>query len=144
MINDEEILAGLVAFLKARKTAISSAVEVIGRGDTIPQAGPCLHVSLFVTPVAGTLHYAEVELIAEVPAMETGAPASLKAATGFIAAALPYDQTQKDALHAAIQAATANTVTVHYYHHASPQPADGDEDTHARRKRLRLAIQRTA
>ncbi|HRQ87677.1 MAG TPA: hypothetical protein PLA50_02700 [Bacteroidia bacterium] len=144
MINDEEILAGLVAFLKARKTTLSAAVEVIGRGDTVPDEGASLHVSGFVTPVTGPLHYAEIDLTAEVPALESEAAATLRAATGFIIAALPADQTQKAALHSAIQTATGNKVTVHYYHHAAPQPADGDEDTYARAKHLRIAIQRTA
>lgn len=142
-MNEEQIKAGLVTFLKARATALADPITVIGLGDEVPNEGTRLHIDeTQIEIVAGGLCYFDLDILVVGPAKQEGGTAAFAAACGFLRRALPArDATKRDALKTAILAATSNAVTLHFHHHGEP---DGepprDPHRHQRLQRLRLGL----
>lgn len=142
-MNEEKVIAGLVAFLKARATTLSDPIVVIGLGDDIPNEGVRIQIEQSdLEPVAGGLGYLDLDFLVIGPSKQDGADAAFTASCGFLRRALPpRDEAQRDALKSAILAATANASTLHFYHHGK-SPGDPPEDPHRyqRSQRLRLGL----
>lgn len=142
-MNEEQVIAGLVTFLKARATALSDPISVIGLGDEVPGEGTRLHIDeTSIEIVADGLCYFDLDLRVVGPAKQEGGTADFQAACGFLRRALPpRDTTQRDALKTAILAATSNAITLRFHHHGDPigSPAT-DPHRHQRLQRLRLGL----
>jgi hypothetical protein len=142
-MNEEQIKAGLVAFLKARATTLADPIAVIGLGDPVPNEGPRLHIDRTdIEIVAGGLCYFDLDILIVCPAKQADGDTDFTAACGFLRRALPArDATQRDALRAAVLTATSNAITVQFHHHGEP---DGeppvDPHRHQRLQRLRLGL----
>lgn len=142
-MNEEQIKAGLVTFLKARATTLGDPIAVIGLGDDVPAEGPRLHIDRTdIEIVAGGLCYFDLDMLVVCPAKQADGDTDFTAACGFLRRALPArDAAQRDALRTAILAATSNAITVQFHHHGEP---DGeppyDPHRHQRMQRLRLGL----
>lgn len=142
-MNEAQVIAGLVTFLKARATTLSDPIAVIGLGDEIPETGARLHIEeTDLEIVAGGLCYFDLDLLVIAPGKQEGGAEAFTAACGFLRRALPpRDATQRDALKAAILTATSNAITVRFYHHGQSPPKPGDDPhRHQRAQRLRLGL----
>lgn len=145
-MNVEHVITGLVTFLKARAATLSDPIVVIGLGDPIPNEGVRMQIEKTeLDIVAGGLCYFDVDLLVIGPAKQPDpatAATAFTTACGFLNRALPArDATQRDALRAAILAATSNLVTLHFHHHGEPGgPPPQDPHRHQRMQRLRLGI----
>lgn len=142
-MNEAEVIEGLVTFLKARATALSDPIAVIGLGDEIPETGPRLHIDeADIEIVADGLCYFDLDFLVIAPGKQEGGTAAFTAACGFLRRALPpRDATQRDALKTTILAATGNAITLRFHHHgASPTKPGDDPHRHQRAQRLRLGL----
>lgn len=142
-MNEEHVIAGLVAFLKARASALSDPIVVIGLGDAIPNEGVRLQIEKSeIEIVAGGLCYLDIDFVVIGPAKQDGASPAFSDACGFLRRALPArDATQRDALRVAILTATTNAITVRFHHHGeSPGDPPGDSHRFQRSQRLRLGL----
>ncbi len=142
-MNEEQVIAGLVTFLKARATALSDPIAVIGLGDPVPDQGARIHIDeTDLEIVADGLCYFDLDLLVICPAKQAGGNDDFTAACGFLRRALPArDATQRDALKAAILAATDDAVTLRFHHHdKSPPKPPADPHRHQRTQRLRLGL----
>lgn len=142
-MNEEQILAGLITFLKARATTLSDPIQVIGLGDPVPAEGPRLHIDRTDTEiVAGGLCYFDIDLLVVCPAKQEDGTTDFRAACGFLRRALPArDATQRDALKTAILTATSDAITVQFHHHGEPDGEPSyDPHRHQRLQRLRLGL----
>lgn len=141
MINEEKILEGIVAFLKARVTALGTDLTVIGKGDPLPQTGARLFVDVRIEPDVDSLFYAYTDIFLEAPALQENAESNIDTAVGFVTEALPRDQSQRVALSTAVETATGNQVKVNFYHHEPGGAAAGDGKTYVREKNVKVAME---
>jgi hypothetical protein len=142
-MNEEQVLAGLITYLKGRATTLTDPIQVIGLGDDVPAEGPRLHIDRTDTEiVAGGLCYFDIDLLVACPAKQEGGTDDFRAACGFLRRALPArDADERDALAEAIADATDDEITLHFHHHGEPdgEPAP-DPHRHQRLQRLRLGL----
>lgn len=115
---EDEITAGIAAFLKAEAAALNPVpCAIIAVGDAVPEVGPRVYVMTSFEPIhRGELFRCMADLTVETPAQGDGAVAAQRAAVAFLAACFPVDQSKRPALTAAVEAATANQVRVNFYH----------------------------
>lgn len=142
-MNEINVIAGLVAYLKTRALELGDPIVVIGLGDVIPESGPRLHVDdSQIEIVAAGLCYLDLDLLVTCPAKQEDGSADFSSACGFLRRALPpRGAAQRDALRTAILASTGNAITVNFFHHGeSPPAAPRDPHRHQRTQSLRLGL----
>lgn len=141
MKKEEQIEAGVVAYLKAEAAGLAN-VTIVGKTDDVPEEGALIYAEMEFRPIGrGELFTGFVDLGVECAAFGPDSPGDIAAATDLVNDSFPSDQSKIEALADAIAEATDGEVLAHFYHMEPTSPNPGTERRFVRTKRIKIQFE---